>query len=412
LSPTKAPTQTSRVILISEHFAPSTGATAQLMTDLAGGLSRRDWPITVLTATAGGELAFPVVRLAGRHHREGGLSVVAKAMGGLRFLVGALLWCLRHANKCDVVVIVSNPPFIGLLGPCIQLIKPVPYLFIFQDLFPRSAVLSGVLPAAGPLTHLWRTLMGQVCRNSSATVVLSQAMEQRLKRDLGSDLPLSVIHNWAVERALDIPRAVNPFALEHGFADRFTLQYSGNFGRLHDLLTLLEAARVLEREPVQFVFIGGGAKQVQIDAYAATFNLPHVLRLPYQPRERLPLSLGACDLAAIGLMVGAEDTVAPCKFYGILASGRGVALIARRSCDLARLVLAEGCGVVVEPGEAAELAERLLHLSGDPEAVAAMGLRSRRLYEQRFGLQPSLESYERLIQGVAARTPPLARARP
>ena len=412
MSPTKAPTQTSRVILISEHFAPSTGATAQLMTDLAGGLSRRDWPITVLTATAGGELAFPVVRLAGRHHREGGLSVVAKAMGGLRFLVGALLWCLRHANKCDVVVIVSNPPFIGLLGPCIQLIKPVPYLFIFQDLFPRSAVLSGVLPAAGPLTHLWRTLMGQVCRNSSATVVLSQAMEQRLKRDLGSDLPLSVIHNWAVERALDIPRAVNPFALEHGFADRFTLQYSGNFGRLHDLLTLLEAARVLEREPVQFVFIGGGAKQVQIDAYAATFNLPHVLRLPYQPRERLPLSLGACDLAAIGLMVGAEDTVAPCKFYGILASGRGVALIARRSCDLARLVLAEGCGVVVEPGEAAELAERLLHLSGDPEAVAAMGLRSRRLYEQRFGLQPSLESYERLIQGVAARTPPLARARP
>ena len=412
MSPTKAPTQTSRVILISEHFAPSTGATAQLMTDLAGGLSRRDWPITVLTATAGGELAFPVVRLAGRHHREGGLSVVAKAVGGLRFLVGALLWCLRHANRSDVVVIVSNPPFIGLLGPCIQLIKPVPYLFIFQDLFPRSAVLSGVLPAAGPLTHLWRTLMGQVCRNSSATVVLSQAMEQRLKRDLGSDLPLSVIHNWAVERALDIPRAVNPFALEHGFADRFTLQYSGNFGRLHDLLTLLEAARVLEREPVQFVFIGGGAKQVQIDAYAATFNLPHVLRLPYQPRERLPLSLGACDLAAIGLMVGAEDTVAPCKFYGILASGRGVALIARRSCDLARLVLAEGCGVVVEPGEAAELAERLLHLSGDPEAVAAMGLRSRRLYEQRFGLQPSLESYERLIQGVAARTPPLARARP
>jgi len=412
LTPAKALPQRNRVILISEHFAPSTGATAQLMSDLAGGLSRRGWPITVLTATAGGGLAFPVMRLAGRNHRERGLSVVAKAVGGLRFLFGALLWCLRHAGQGDVVLIVSNPPFIGLLGPCIQLIKPVPYLFIFQDLFPRSAVLSGVLPAAGPLTYLWRTLMGQVCRGSSATVVLSQAMEQRLRRDLGHDLPLSVIHNWAVERALDIPRAVNPFALEHGFADRFTLQYSGNFGRLHDLLTLLEAARVLEREPVQFVFIGGGAKQVQIDAYATTFHLPHVLRLPYQPRERLPLSLGACDLAAIGLMVGAEDTVAPCKFYGILASGRGVVLIARRSCDLARLVLAEGCGVVVEPGEATELAERLLKLSRDPEAVAAMGLKSRRLYEQRFGLQPSLDRYEQLILEVAARAPSLARTRP
>jgi glycosyltransferase involved in cell wall biosynthesis len=406
VTPAKTLQQPRRVILISEHFAPSTGATAQLMSDLAAGLSQRGWPITVLTATAGSPLAFPVVRLAGRQQRQRSLSVVAKAWGGLRFLVGALLWCLRHAGRGDVVVIVSNPPFIGLLGPCIRLIRPVPYLFIFQDLFPRSAVLSGVLPAAGPLTKLWSTLMAQVCRGSSATVVLSQAMEQRLRRDLGRDLPLSVIHNWAVEQALDIPRAVNPFALEHGFADRFTLQYSGNFGRLHDLLTLLEAARVLEREPVQFVFIGGGAKQVQLDAYATSFHLPHVLRLPYQPRERLPLSLGACDLAAIGLMVGAEDTVAPCKFYGILASGRGVVLIARRSCDLARLVLAEGCGVVVEPGEATELAERLLSLSRDPEAVAAMGIRSRRLYEQRFGLQTSLASYERLILGAAAGTAP------
>lgn len=399
------------MVLISEHFAPSTGATAQLMSDLAHGLSQRGWSITVLTATAGSPLDFPVVRLAARRDEDRSPSVLTKALGGLRFLVEALFWCLRQAAAGDVVVIVSNPPFIGLLGPWIRLIRQVPYVFVFQDLFPRSAVLSGVLPAAGPLTQLWRALMGQVCRGSSRTVVLSQAMEQRLRRDLGGDLRPSIIHNWAVERALDIPRAVNPFALEHGFADRFTLQYSGNFGRLHDLLTLLEAARMLEQEPVQFVFIGGGAKQEQIDAYAHAFRLPHMLRLPYQPRERLPESLGACDLAAIGLMVGAEDTVAPCKFYGILASGRGVVLIARRSCDLARLVLSEGCGVVVEPGEAAELAERLLDLSRDPDAVEAMGKRSRQLYEERFGLQPSLDRYERLLLEAASAGPARSHSR-
>jgi glycosyltransferase involved in cell wall biosynthesis len=249
--------------------------------------------------------------------------------------------------------------------------------------------------------------MGEVCRRSRATVVLSQAMEQRLRRDLrprsGSrpllPLPLVVIHNWAVERAIDGPRVSNPFALEHGFADRFTLLYSGNFGRLHDLLTLLEAARLLEAQPVQFVFIGGGAKQKQIEVYADVFSLPHVLRLPYQPRERLPLSLGACDLAAISLIPGAEDTVAPCKFYGILASGRGVVLIARRSCDLAQLVLQEGCGIVVEPGETAELADQLLTLSRDPDEVAAMARRGQQLYERQFGLERSLNHYEQVLEG-------------
>jgi glycosyltransferase involved in cell wall biosynthesis len=319
----------------------------------------------------------------------------------VRFLLGTLLWCLRRGRPGDVVLIVSNPPFIGLLGPLIQLGRGLPYLFVFQDLFPRSAVLSGVLPAAGPVALLWRGLMGQVCQRSHTTVVLSQAMETRLRRDLGRNLPLAIIHNWAVEKGLDVPRAINRFAQEHGYANRFTLQYSGNFGRLHDLLTLLEAARLLQGEAVQFVFIGGGAKQGQIDAYRQGFGLGNVLRLPYQPRQRLPESLAACDLAAIGLIPGAEDTVAPCKFYGILASGRGVVLIARRSCDLAQLVLREGCGIVVEPGEAAELAQQLLELSRDPQAVAAMGERSRDLYGRLFGLERSIAQYAALLERVA-----------
>lgn len=346
-------------------------------------------------------MVFPVIRLGEAHGGGGTTSVIQKALRGVRFLLGSLLWCVRHSRGDDVVLIVSNPPFIGLLGPLIRMSRGVPYVFLFQDLFPRSAVLSGVLPGAGPLAVLWRSLMGQVCRNSSHTIVLSQAMAQRLRHDMGAELPLRVIPNWAVEQARDSPRPTNPFAREHGFADRFTLQYSGNFGRLHDLLTLLEAARVLHQEPIQFVFIGGGAKQSQIDAYVEAFSLANVLRLPYQPRQSLPLSLGACDLAAIGLMIGAEDTVAPCKLYGILASGRGIVLVARRTCDLAQMVLQEGCGIVVEPGEATELGERLLALSRDPEAVSAMGRRARELYQERFGLERSLEHYDALLRQAA-----------
>ena len=393
------PTTPPRLLLISEHFEPSTGATAQLMSDLARGLHQRGWRLTVLTATPGASLEFPVVRLNGPARGDGAaVGVLSKALRGVRFLLGSLLWCLRWGRPGDGVLIVSNPPFIGLLGPLIRLGRGLPYVFVFQDLFPRSAVLSGVLPAAGPLAVLWRGLMATVCRRSSQTVVLSQAMETRLRRDLGRQLPLTVIHNWAVERGNGSRREHSRFALEHGYAERFSVQYSGNFGRLHDLLTLLEAARLLRQEPIQFVFIGGGAKQRQIEAYRRGFTLANVLQLPYQPRQRLPESLAACDLAAIGLIPGAEDTVAPCKFYGILASGRGVLLIARRSCDLAQLVLREGCGLVVEPGEAAELAERLLILSREPDQVREMGERSLRLYQERFGLERSVARYEAVLQ--------------
>ena len=387
-----------RLLLISEYFEPSTGATAQLITDLTDGLHRRGWSVTVLTATPGDARNFPVQRLGGRDGAA--IGVVAKAFSGVRFLLGSLLWCLWHGRSGDAVLIVSNPPFIGVIGPLLKLSRRLPYVFLFQDLFPRSAVLSGVLPAAGPVALVWRNLMQQVCRHSATTAVLSKAMEARLRRDFGRELPIRVIHNWAVERGLSKPRAQSTFAQEHGFADRFTLQYSGNFGRLHDLLTLLEAARLLQDSRVQFVFIGGGAKRRQIEAYQHGFSLKNVLQLPYQPRHRLPESLGACDLSAIGLIPGAEDTVAPSKFYGILASGRGIVLIARRSCDLAQLVIQAGCGIVVEPGEAAELAEKLQTLSQHPEQVATMGQRSLELYEQQFGMERSIDRYAALLERV------------
>jgi glycosyltransferase involved in cell wall biosynthesis len=388
------------LLIISEHFAPSTGATAQLITDLALGLMARGHRCRVLTATAGGDemAGLPVVRLG---LRQGGaqapLGVMAKALHGLLFVLGGLGWCLWHGRRGQRILVVSNPPFVGLLGPILRGVRGMDYVFLFQDLFPRSAALTGVLPASGPITAVWRWLMGEVCRRSLATVVLSEAMAARWRQDVRRPLPLRVIHNWAVERALDLPKALNPLASEWGVSEAFTVQYSGNFGRLHELLTLLEAARLLKEEPIRFLFIGAGAKQVQITAYREAFDLNNVIVKPLQPRERLPLSLGVCDLAAIGLIPGAEDTVAPSKFYGILASGRGVLLVAQRRCDLAQLVRQEGCGLVVEPGEVDDLAQHLRQLAGNPAQAMAMGERARRLYQERFGLERSLAAYESLL---------------
>ena len=393
-----------RLLLISEHFQPSTGATAQLMTDLASDLVSLGWRVAVLTATAGPKTSLPdapmVVRLNNALRRQSRAGVFGKTMRGMQFLVSSLIWCLVQGRQGDVILIVSNPPFIGLLGPLLHTLRGLPYVFVFQDLFPQTAVISGLLPPSSPVTSSWRWLMSWVYRQSTTTVVLSDSMRQQLIRDLGHQRPIAVIHNWAVEQALASPRASNPFAVKHGFQHRFTVQYSGNFGRLHDLDTLLETACILLSHPVQFVFIGGGAKQSQIDASCESHALTNVLRLPYQPRATLPYSLGACDLAAISLMPGAENSMAPCKFYGILASGRGVVLVARRTCDLAQLVLNEGLGLVVNPGESDALAEQLLQLSRDPEQVEAIGHRARSLYEKRFGRERSIQAYASLLESI------------
>ena len=153
-----------RVLLISEHFEPATAATAQLMSDLAQGLRDRSWKVTVLTSTPGRSEASSnskpqVVRLghlsAGKAKRAG---VVQKALGGVLFFWSSLLWVLFRGQRGDLVFIVSNPPFIGLLGPLLAGLKRLNYIFLFQDLFPRTAVISGVLRMTSHVKR-WRGIL-------------------------------------------------------------------------------------------------------------------------------------------------------------------------------------------------------------------------------------------------------------
>jgi HEPN domain-containing protein len=247
--------------------------------------------VVVLTATASTPeknagfppgLGLAVVRLGlapGETPR-----LLLKAWRGLRFFGLALAWGFWHGRRGQRLLIASNPPFIGLLGPILQL-RGLEYVFLCQDLFPRSAVLSGLMPARSPLTSLWSALMAWVCRRSRCTVVLSEAMAEALQQDCGPGLPLQVIHNWAVEQALPGDRAHNPFARELGVEQLFTVQYSGNFGRLHDLDTLWQAAE----KALKALILELGAEPPHTHVLGELLKLLGKLGCELEALEALPL---------------------------------------------------------------------------------------------------------------------------
>jgi len=385
------------LIILTEHFWPSTGATAQLVKDLADDLHAKGSSLRVLTSTPGPDCRhYPVHRFSG--YRQVSVGIVGKLTEGVHFLLGSTFWLLRHGHTGHGLFIVSNPPFIGLVGPLLAFCKRLPYVFLLQDVFPRSATLTGVLPAKGPVVWFWRELLALVLNQSRATVVLSSSMLSRCRQEFGDKASLVSIPNWAVVPTSSRLKSSNPLALQWGIESVFAVQYSGNFGRLHDILTILEAARLLQDQPIRFIFVGGGAKRAQILAYCKAYDLSNVIVQSYQPRDQLELSLTACDLSLVSLIPGSEDTVAPSKFYGILASSRPVLLIANRDSELALLIEQEECGVVVEQGDVGGLSDALLMLQANPELVTRMSERAGALYRKHFGRQQSTAAYLQLLR--------------
>lgn len=381
------------LIIVSEHFHPSTGATAQLIKNLADHLHNSGVPLVVLTSTPGNlSSPYPIHRLLSVDSRSS--SILVKVYNGITFLAGTLKWLLIHSRFTNTIFIVSNPPFIGVLGLITKFIKGSSYLFLLQDLFPRSASLAGIVPSRGPIPYLWKIILKMVLKNSSSTIVLSESMERRCYTEYGVLSNLKVIHNWPV-----FPDPGPVVNRSHELSTRSTLvvQYSGNFGRLHDILTLLEAARLVQNEQIQFVFIGGGAKYKQISRYKDELKLTNVEVLPYRRIDELAGSIASCDISAVSLIPGAEDTVAPSKLYGILACSRPVLLIASDDCELTRLVRSSGSGFVFNPGDSISIANQLRLCLNNKSIIVNAGNNAYTLFSNRFRSCLSLQQYASLI---------------
>ena len=387
-----------KTYIISQYFFPSTGATAQLATDLADYLSRTAVSLEVVTSSPSrikNDKPFPITRLSLPISSRS--SLLDKLTSGLGFTVLTLIYLLFKAKKTDQILIYSNPPFLVFIVALISFFKGTPYIFVFQDLFPQTASISGIVPARGPIYCLLNYLMRASLKSSKYTVALNHNMANRIKRDFGNNNNLIVIPNWAVQHSETVSRSQNKLAIRWNIDSQFIVQYSGNFGRLHDITTLLEAARLLQGTNILFLFIGHGQKIQYIQYYKDRYSLKNVEIYPYQPRHLLHLSLSLADVSVISQLNPASDCLAPSKLYGILASGKPIIYLGSTDSDIYELITSHKCGVAHTPGDVTELAKTLLELSHDPGLCKSMGACSFKLSNSHYRPEISLKLYKSLL---------------
>jgi colanic acid biosynthesis glycosyl transferase WcaI len=98
----------------------------------------------------------------------------------------------------------------------------------------------------------------------------------------------------------------------------------------------------------------------------------------------------------------------PSKVYEIMASGRPLLASADRGSDVWQLVERTGCGICVEPGDAARLAAAVMTLYRDPERRATMGRQGRACAERDYSTHAVVVAYDRLLRRVARGVVPVA----
>ena len=87
--------------------------------------------------------------------------------------------------------------------------------------------------------------------------------------------------------------------------------------------------------------------------------------------------------------------------YGIAAAGRPLIAVTSKDGEIARLVRAFDCGVVVEPGNADEMATAIVRLSNGHALRADMGRRARAMLDAEFTRRRAFERWKNVINAIA-----------
>ena len=374
-----------RVCYFNRSYWPDTGATGQLLTELAEDLTAvHGFDVTVVTGYPVGavrdRLPPTEVRNGVRIVRARGTTLSPRRFFGraanyVTYFLSAALLAIRLPRQ-DVTVALTDPPIIGLAALAARPHRGM--VFFCQDIFPEVAGL--LEDFRSPLVNaLLDRLNRFLVRRARRIIALGDTMATRLVSGKGADpAKITIIHNWADTSAIIPSSKQNAFAAAHGLQDQFVVLHAGNIGLSQNLDAVIDAAALLEaRRDIVFLFIGDGNRKPALEAAVGRRGLENVRFLPYQPRDQLRWTYASSDVCLVSLKSGLAGYIVPSKIYPILAAGRPYIAAVEPLSEVAALTERHRCGILVAPGDAQALADAVVALADRPRDREAIGARAR-----------------------------------
>jgi glycosyltransferase involved in cell wall biosynthesis len=308
-------------------------------------------------------------------------------------------------QRCDVVLAMTDPPFEGIVGAVVAMLKSKPYVYNIRDMYPDMAV-GGSIVKPGLLARVWERMHRWALRRATRVIVLGEDMRARIVAKGVDPSRIEIARDGTEIVPLDPPQPVLDSEVIQAIRgnSKFVFLHAGNLGFYGAWETLLEAAKLLEKSDpdVSLVFVGDGAQRDRLVALAD--GCKSIRFLPFFPATKIPSVMAAGDVHVITVKKGLEGVVVPSKLYGVLAAGRPILAVTDIASDVSAITQEKKCGYAASPQVPAQvfLAMRALAAGGaGGPGLKAMGEAARAVapdYDRVKELQKFVKIIERAVK--------------
>lgn len=396
-----------KILLVTQHYAPSPSTTSRYMTEIARRLARES-RVTVITGTssaAAASLAGPgepnVIEI--KSWWPGKTALLSRSLAAVLFSIQTFMALMKHAREEDVLLCVTTPFTLPYAVTLAARMRGAASAVIIHDLYPDTLVMTGFLGPKSILTRLLRVANGGMFHWLDAIVVIGRDMRRKLF-EYRSATPekISLIPNWVTlpirYRELD---PGNPFRQQCG--RRFVVAMSGNTGFTHDPVSVFEAARLLkDDDTIAFLLSGEGVGWDKLKGLHAADPLPNVTLVERVPESELENLLTAANLWIIPYRKNNAGVSVPSRTYNLFAVGRPIVICSDPDAETAILLQEENIGWVTPPEHPAALAHTIRLAAQSADETDEKGKRAARV-ASRYTRQIALGAYGVLIRSLLAR---------
>lgn len=321
--------------------------------------------------------------------------------------VFSALWggLFKVTGKFDLVLVTSPPLFVGISAFIISRIKRIPYVFEVRDLWPESAIDTGVVKNK-IIIHLSYTLERFLYRHAKLINVLTPAFRKTLneKKKVAFDKIIFIPNaaDFTLSDQLLHQFDASQFRKDAGIDDRFVITYVGAHGMANHLVQLLDVAELLRDTNVLIQLIGEGMLKKELIADASERQLKNIRFIDPVPKTEVFKYILASDMGTSVLKkVDTFKTIYSNKTFDYMACCMPVLLLIDGVSR--EMVEQADCGIYAEPENPVEIASIIRQCMDNPEKLKQQGQNGYRFAKAHFDRTVLAQQYIDHLQSLIPR---------
>lgn len=380
-----------RLLLISQYFPPEIGAGATRSDSIVRYLTQLGWDIEVISELPNYPTGV-VPEGYGHHFHQAEqyhnalihrVWVWANARSNnkeklglfISYLFSSLLYILLNPKRFDIVYASSPPIFAAIAGCLIAKILKSHFILEVRDIWPDAAVDIGSLKKHSFVYKMSKRVEKWLYQQADLIVPVTEASKKIIEKR-AQNKPVSVISNGVdldIFKPIINSKLILDEPVDHS---KFRVGYVGSLGVIHDMKTVVRAAKLCEDDPdIEFIIIGdGGQRKIFLNALEQE-KPKNIKWIGLKKHNQVPAYISSFDVA-INPVYNYDifESIVTVKFYEYLACS--VPVISSANGLIKKESERSGAALAVEPENAVELAAMIRKVKNNPHLLEEMKSRA------------------------------------